>query len=261
MNDGDAPYPPDAYAPNGILWWKLLTEPGKKRRYGAERKLAAWLAYNLDVGDTFTLRDLREAIGDDGQANDDEHLNRRLRNLRPDGWILPSNNDDKSLPIGVYRVDQKGWHPGLGKRDVRDDISAGMRRRVLERDGRRCVICGVGQGEPYPGEPASKAVLTIGHRVARELGGSSKDINNLQAECKRCNEPVREELGNPETLDDVMLDLKRLRREELQRLLSWIDHGYRTRDRLDVLFDRYRALSAGERVDLAEEVRRRLGGR
>src|SRR4051812_23288321 len=65
-----------------------------------------------------------------------------------DGGI-PSNADDRTLPVGTYRLEKKGWHPGLGEREKEDGISNGKRRRVIERDGRRCVVCGVGSGEPY----------------------------------------------------------------------------------------------------------------
>ena len=46
-------YPPEAYSDSGVLWWALDTWPGKRRRYGDERKLAAWLAFNIEVGETF----------------------------------------------------------------------------------------------------------------------------------------------------------------------------------------------------------------
>lgn len=253
-------YPSEAYAPDGRLWWELDKAPGTSRPFGAERKIAAWLYYNKSEGDLFTMRDLRQALGSETIPNDAEHLNRRLRALRPDGWIIPSNKDDRTLPTDTYRVEQKGWHPGLGSRPKREGVSQGDRRRVLDRDGRRCVVCGVGEGEPYPNEPGTRAALTIGHRTPRERGGSSKDLNNLQTECKRCNEPVRDEMREPETLEQLLPDVRRMPKGDLQSLLSWLDQGYRTRSKLDAIYDRARALSAGERDDLKSAVRRIIGG-
>lgn len=258
MRDPEGEYPREAYAEEGALWWDVKFWPGTKRRFGAERKLAAWMTFNLDVGEVFTMRRLREALGTDIVPNDDEHLNRRLRRLRSDGWVFPTNKDDKSLGTGVYRLDQVGWNPALGARPREDTISKAMERKVFKRDGHRCVICGVGRGEPYPGIPGSRAVITVGHRVARAHGGSSKDSDNLETQCSPHNETVREEIP-PESLDDVMLNLKRLNRAELVKLETWLSLGRRTRDRLDELHDRARSLTPTEREIVYNEARRRLG--
>src|SRR4051794_14160700 len=105
-------YPDLAFTSDGTLWWDVRLVPGTRRKFGAERRIAAWLAFNREEGETFTMRDLRRALGADAIPNDDEQLNRRLRALRPDGWDIPSNKDDRTLAVGVYRVNQKGWHPG-----------------------------------------------------------------------------------------------------------------------------------------------------
>lgn len=258
MHDPEAEYPPEAYAENGVLWWELKTWPGKRTKYGVERKLAAWMAFNLDEGDLFTMRRLREALGTDVVPNDDEHTNRRFRKLREDGWIVPSNKDDKSLAVGVYRLEKIGWHPAAGARPKADSISKAIERFVFERDGHRCVICGVGQGEPYPGKPDSHAVITVGHRRARAHKGSAKDPDNLETQCSLHNETVRDEVL-PESLGEVLLDLRRLNRAELAKLETWLSQGHRSRDRLDTLHDRARSLSPNERQRVLDEVRKRLG--
>jgi hypothetical protein len=257
--DGD--YPEEAFAPDGTtLWWELETWPGlPNRTYGAERKLAAWLAFNLEPGATFTMPEIRAALGDGVVPNEAEHLNRRLRRLREDNWELPTTKDDGTLPPGTYRVDAVGWHPGLGDRPRANSISQGTRRRVLERDQRRCVVCGVAAGEPYPGEPFSVAVMTIGHRVSNALRGSSNDPNNLQVECKKCNEPVRQALPSPETLAELRPDVLGLRGEEARKLERWLLAGHRERDRVDRIYDRARFLSAGEKDELQRLLRRKVG--
>lgn len=258
-----SPYPPGVYAPDGTLWWQLQKHPSRKtQKYGAENKLCAWLAYNVPVGGTVTMTALRNALGSDVVPNKDEHLNRRLRELRQrDGWSIPSNKDDGSLPVGTYRVDVVGWHPGLGtERPPKKTISQATRRRVFDRDGSRCKVCNVGSGEEYPGEPGSSATLTVGHIIANANGGSSSDINNLRTECKRCNEPVRHEIRVPETLQEVLPDVRNLKRVEKERLLSWLRAKQRARDKLDVVYDRARFLTEPEREELEQKLQIMVSG-
>ncbi len=247
-------YPAAAYAPDGQLWWTLEVAPGTKRRYGAVNKIAAWLYFSKAIGDRFTLRELRAAVGTDNVPNDQEHFNRRMRELRALGWRLPSSQDDAQLRTNEYRVAEKGWQPGAGPRPkISGQISPTVRRAVLERDGRRCVICGVGSGEPYPDPPTENAVMSTGHRIPQKFGGSD-GIDNLQVECKRCNEPVREEVGLPETLDAVYAQVRGLKRADKETMLRWLRSGRKVRSKLDVLYDRARQLSPEERDQLTQRL-------
>ncbi|MDM7488688.1 HNH endonuclease [Rhodococcus sp. CSLK01-03] len=250
----DQQYPAEAYAPTGELWWTLQFHPGKKMPYGAERKIAAWLYFNKSVGSTFTMRELREALGADNVPNNQEHLNRRMRQLRKLGWRLPSSQEVAGLKPDEYKVAEQGWHPGLGERPkTAGMIGARLRRQVFERDGNRCVICGVGRGEPYPDPPPGVAVMSVGHRIPQEFGGTD-DLDNLQTECKRCNEQVREEAGLPETLDEVYAEIKGLKRTEKTVLLQWLRSGRRLRSKVDTLYDRARRLSESEKETLIERL-------
>ncbi|KAA8885090.1 HNH endonuclease [Nocardia colli] len=247
-------YPAAAYAPSGELWWLLEHAPNTKKPFGAEPKIAAWLHFNKEIGDRFTLRELRKAVSTDNLANNQEHFNRRMRQLRKLGWQLVSSQEDGRLRTDEYRVAQKGWHPAVGPRPkISGQIGGALRRRVLLRDGHRCVICGIGSGELYPDPPESTAVMSIGHRIPQELGGSD-DIDNLQVECKRCNEPVREEAGLPETLEEVYAQVKGLKRAEKMTLLEWLRNGRRSRSKLDDLYDRARRLNPSERARLADRL-------
>ncbi|MFF2676818.1 HNH endonuclease [Arthrobacter koreensis] len=253
-------YPDLAYAPNNVLWWKLQKHVDKNIDFGAELKLASWLAFNVNVGDTVTMRELRKALGD-AIPNDDEHLNRRLRELRKrDGWEILSNKDDGRLAVGEYRITKQGWHPGLGTQRAKSKgISASVRRRVLERD-ERCTVCGVGPGEAYPDLPSTRAVMTIGHIVPSDRGGSSSDLNNLRVECKICNEPVRQEIRVPERLEEILPDVRKLKKAEAQKLMSWLSAGQRSRDSLDELYDRSRKLGPVERNVLVNRLRVKIAG-
>lgn len=256
MTTGAQTYAPEAYSPTGVAWWLLDKHPGTNKGYGDVRKIAAWLAFNVNIGNTFTMRDLREVLGDAyGKPNAKEHLNRRLRELRPDGWVVFSYRDDRSLPLDGYRLRRIGWHPGLGTdRPPAVRVSGRLRRQVLDRDGRRCVVCGIGPAEPYPGEPESLARLTVGHRVPVGRARRAVSADELQTECQRCNEPVRDEAPDPQTVAEVLAQVRGLSRRDRDMLLEWLSQGRRLRTRLDEVHDRVRALTPRERTVIINEL-------
>lgn len=243
-------------APDGTPWWELTVEPGTRSKpFGQERRLAAWLWFNKEIGDIFTMNELREALGPD-IVGKSEHLNRRLRTLRTVGWVIPSNKDDGSLKPDEYRVQVKGARYWLAedRRAHRPFApSARVRRQVIEHDGGRCVLCGIAAGESYPGEHNSKARLTIGHRVPQErlrTRGAADDIDNWRTECARCNEPVRDETPDPRKYDEVLAQTRRLTRANKRTLLSWLQRGERTRSELDRVYDQARLLTHNEKEGL-----------
>ncbi|WP_328446197.1 HNH endonuclease [Amycolatopsis sp. NBC_00438] len=254
-------YPLAAYVPDGTLWWQLKLAPGAKRPFGDEQKLAAWLAFNCVPGDRITMRQLRAALGEEDRPNAAEHLNRRLRVLRQrDGWQIPSARDDGSLGHDEYRLDAKGWHPGLGRSRPKNDApSDSVRRRVFERDGRTCVVCGIAAGESYDDLPEKRARLTLGHRIPgkRLLRGAS--VDELQAECARCNETVRDGVENPLTLPEILPDIRGLPRKDKQTLLDWLQAGRRNKSRLDIAYAEVRRLSAKAKSELMKELEKMVG--
>ena len=147
--------------------------PGKRQKFGGEKRLAAWLQFEREVGETFTMKDLRAALGAEGVPDNAEHLNRRLRELRKDDWEITSYQDDRSLPPDTYRLDAKGTRVWLGERNPRNTVSLAIRTMVIRRDGGRCKICGIGSNEPYHHEPGTNAVMTVGHITPQERGGTN----------------------------------------------------------------------------------------
>ncbi|MGY4926168.1 HNH endonuclease [Streptomyces sp. 900105755] len=243
-------------APNGTPWWELTIQPDTRNKpFGQERRLAAWLWYNKDIGDIFTMNELRNALGEDIVGRS-EHLNRRLRTLRQVAWIIWSYKDDASLRPDEYRLQAKGaryWLAEDRQAHRRFAPSARVRREVIDRDGGRCVICGIAAGETYPGEPSNIARLTIGHRVPQErlrTRGTADDIENWRTECARCNEPVRDELPDPRQYDEVLAQIRRLGRGHKRTLLSWLQQGERTRSEVDRAYDLARTLTRNEQIDL-----------
>ncbi|MGV9249448.1 HNH endonuclease [Streptomyces sp. NPDC003710] len=262
--DADEPHD-EQRAPDGTLWWELSFWPGSKREFGQEPKLGAWIWFHKGVGETFTMRELRTALGPE-IVGESEHLNRRLRKLREFEWIIQSYKDDRTLPQDTYRLEVKGRRLWLQEERKRSNgapkFSQRTRRIVLDRDGSRCKVCGVGDGESYPGEPGSKAKLTIGHRVPQERlrsRGAADDIDNWRTECARCNETVRNELPDPEQYDEVAAEIKQLRKADLALLLSWLRTGERSRSKLDRAYDRARKLSHSENEKLIGYVEKLLG--
>jgi hypothetical protein len=251
-------------APDGTLWWKLSHRPGSNKPFGQVPRIAAYLWFRKELEDTFTMRELRSELGAD-LIGSSEHLNRRLRELRDAGWQIDSNKDDRQLPLDVYRVQVKGARLWIDSERNELQVfrpSQRVRRIVLDRDGSRCRVCGIGVGESYPGEPNSKARLTIGHRVPQErlrARQAADDIDNWRTECSRCNETVRNEMPDPEQYDEVEAEVKQLKTADLRQLLNWMRSGERTRSRLDHAYDRARNLSHNEREQLITYIANMLG--
>lgn len=238
------------YNGTGTPWWQ--------GPFGGERRIAAYLYFNVEVGGTFTMREIREGLGRDGVPDNAEHLNRRLRNLRKQGWVFPSYKDQAGQDIESYVLKVKGNKLWLGEQTKHAAISDAIKRQLFERDHSRCVLCGVGAGEPYPGEPGTAAKLTAGHRTA---GARSDDVSldNLRTECSRCNEPSGDTPPNPEVLAEVMASVKRLGAADKATLLAWLDSGHRQRNRVDMAYDRIKGLAQSEQEQMVQFLRSATG--
>jgi hypothetical protein len=98
---------------------------------------------------------------------------------------------------GVYCADCGTWNywaPGAetGRKprtvaNLRKDVSASQRARILNRDNARCVLCGVGDGPLHVGH-----LLSVEDGIA--LGAANDVLNddaNLAAMCETCNLGLR----------------------------------------------------------------------
>jgi 5-methylcytosine-specific restriction endonuclease McrA len=211
------------------------------------------LWFTREVGDVFTLPEAKAELGDD-LASLSQHFDRRLRELRKVDWLIPSGRDGgNGLRPEEYRLEYKGarwWIPEERRGAKRFASSSTIRRFVLERDGSRCVLCGVGSRESYPGEPTTVARLTIGHRVPQERlrqYGQRDNLENWRTECARCNEEVRDAAPDPHTYEEVMAAVKVLTRFEKSLLRDWAVRGERIRTPLDRAYDQVRMLSESDR--------------
>jgi len=249
-------YPKPAYFQN-TLWWELDVWPTSGLPLGDEPRIAAWLAYNKSVGDTFTTDELRTALGQrlsHSSRNDREHFQRRIRQLRGarDGWVFPSAKHDRTVLSGTYRLDKVGWHPAKGDRP-RDAtrVSKRVRREVLSRDHERCFHCGVISGQPYPDFPERTATMTVGHVTPADFGGIAEP-SNLRAECALCNESIRSATAAPELAQGVKVAANDLNKKDRLELRNWIRAGHRIRNKVDVTYDRFRQLTTGDKDEFTK---------
>ncbi len=230
-------YPDDAFSPSGELWWEMEFAPGSKKRFGVSKRIAAWVQFNMQIGESVTMKVLRSSISSKGNPNTDEHFNRRFRELRESGWKLTSNKEDSTLASNEYRLVVKGasiWKDGVNS--YRSKLSDRVRRQVLERDKQICQVCFIGAGEEYPSEPESRARMTVGHLRANALAGSVDPLN-LRTECSRCNETVRDEFSIGEGIDVIWPKVRRLSKSDKTTLLIWLNHGRRPSTEVAMIFD------------------------
>jgi 5-methylcytosine-specific restriction endonuclease McrA len=233
----DIHYPEGAYAIkyDGKLWWDRKKGDGPRGAEGAVPRTASWLKFNKQIGDLFTTVELRQALG-----VKDEHFQRRIRELKSWGWDFDGSKDSSDLK-DEYRLIKYGWWPGSEERKPTNtsSISGPVRREVIERDGGRCVLCGVAAGEPYPDPPTATARITIGHLIPASAGGTNA-LDNLRAECARCNETAHADTRTPETANSLIQSIRSLSPKDRARLRSWVAAGSRQRDNVDRIYDRYR---------------------
>src|SRR3954447_17133914 len=76
---------------------------------GTRVRAALWLVEVVGVGNHFTKAELREAFPGV------EQVDRRMRDLRDDSWVIATNREDRSLELDELRFVSMGgrvWEPG-----------------------------------------------------------------------------------------------------------------------------------------------------
>lgn len=209
------------------------------RAMGAAKRTAKWLHEVVGAGNIFTKAQLRAAVPDR------EQVDRRMRDLREIGWVINTSNEDATLSNEQLRVVKEGEHPWVeGYRwPSGSRVSGKVRRMVFDRDGNRCVVCGIASGEPYPHEPTKKARLTIGHVLPKGRRGSN-DPENLRTECSLCNETSRHLTSTPVDPELVKAEIRALPRAERAELRLWMTENRRRFTKTEALWAKYRQLPA-----------------
>ncbi|MEV6910887.1 hypothetical protein [Amycolatopsis sp. NPDC051071] len=213
-------------------------------------RVALWLAAEVGEGGHFVKQQLREAMPGV------EQIDRRMRDLRPAGWSILTYRDRTSLAPGQLLLEKIGlpvWekeHRSAGLRVV----TASTRRRVFERDGNRCIRCGILAGEIYPDETAVSARLTVGHVEAHKYGSGAGE-ENLVTECARCNETAKHLAAPRFDERQVWDEISELPRKDKQVILNWLAAGKREPSRVERVMSHLWQLPGLQR----DEISRKLG--
>lgn len=103
-------------------------------------------------GGAFTKQQMRTALSTPQKEEQDEQLDRRMRDLRPEGWVITTYREDRTLNPNQLRLVTEGgavWQPGY--RSLKQGVpTAKQRQATFAADDYRCRFCGIGAGEPYP---------------------------------------------------------------------------------------------------------------
>ncbi|MEU7646640.1 HNH endonuclease [Streptomyces huasconensis] len=216
--------------------------------------MALWLRDEVGEGGVFSRARLRAAI------QGAEQVDRRMRDLRPAGWVIRTYRDRPSLqPDQLYLevIGRPVWEPEHRAAGLRQ-ISSKTRRLVLERDGHACRRCGHAAGEAYADDPSAHVRLTVGH-VNPHRSGSAAEAEDLITECARCNETVKHLTGVQMTKEQVWDRVTELRRRDKQELLDWMKADGRAMSQMERVWAMYRQLPAVLREDLKRDLDSLLG--
>ena len=154
--------------------------PNKLKKLGPlQRRILALLQDNPEGLD---IAAIRSQLGLTGQ----QHLDRRVRDLDP-YYIIERIRKGRRV---VYRLE--------GERPEGDweyaAIAKDLRAKILNRDGRRCRMCGRTVEE-------DRVKLQIDHKIPRSWGGRTEE-KNLWALCSACNEGKKDHF---ETFDPAQM--------------------------------------------------------
>lgn len=204
------------------------------QKAGTMVKGALWLVNEVGVGNTFTKDQLRQAFPGVSQ------IDRRIRDLRDYGWVIRSNTEDASLRPEEQRFVKQGlrvWDPTERRQGGTSTLTAKERRKVLERDGYQCTVCGIAGGESYPDRDYETAVLSITKSPSADPG---KVEDHFVTECRRCKSGQASIAQND--IQVVLSNVRALSDEDRQRLARWVSRGRRGPTPLDRVWFSYRQL-------------------
>ena len=137
-------------------------------RAGSKVRVALWLIAEVGTGGTFTKADLRAAFPAV------EQVDRRMRDLRAEGWVIATYREDRSLAADELRLVTVGarvWEPGYRPRSRA--VPARERRAVFSRDGYACRYCGISAGETYRTTPFERQSFLPPGQVPAATAASS----------------------------------------------------------------------------------------
>ena len=149
---------------------------------------------------------------------------RRVREIRSEeGWEISSNNDDRSLKPGEYRLEREP--PFSNQYQFARSISTRLRAEVLERNGYTCQMCGAGAGEDDLYTPGRRVRLHVGHIIDRSHGGMDTS-SNLRALCSTCNQGAKNLVMEPPRWVWLLSHIRRASIDDQKRALDWLERKF-----------------------------------
>jgi hypothetical protein len=179
-----------------------------KLKLGTRIRSALWLLSEVGVGNLFTKAAHRAAFPGVTQAD------RRIRELRKDGWVIHTSADDASLNTDeqrLVRVGARVWERGAGRSHGAAAPSAKCRRAALAASNYQCTICGIAAGESYPDAPHATAILAVSRRS--RIAADGNPALQLAVECKQCMAGYSTLHGNSSGLEAIVAALSPLQRK------------------------------------------------
>lgn len=201
---------------------------------GTRVRVALWLHSEVGPGGTFTKADLRSAFPGV------EQIDRRMRDLRAEGWIITTYQEDRSLAADELRLVEEGaavWERGYRSQQSRA-ITAKERQTAMRADSFACVICGIGGGEVFPEHPLRTAKLAVVH-----VGDDARGGRRLSTICDLCIAG-----GARGTTDALISAIDELTPSERVLLADWVRRGVRPRSKEEQLWAQYRQLPSVDRA-------------
>ena len=202
--------------------------------------MALWLHSEVHEGGVFTKASLRDAFPEV------EQVDRRMRDLRPEGWVISTYREDRSLAPDELRLVRLGgfvWEPDYRSQKV-GGLTDRERNAVLAGDNFRCLHCGIAAGESYPDDKVRTAKLTI----ARARGHEDTHMTL----CDRCH-VTNSAFAADTTIDRDIFELPEPSR---RRFEAWILHDRRDWTPEEMIWARFRRLPSARRQAIREKVTR-----
>jgi len=222
-------------------------------KVGAAKRVAHYLATKVGEGETFSKATLREIVPNT------EQVDRRMRDLRKVGWKIRNYKDMASLAPNELFLEKIGDHVWEdGYRWPAEGLTAAKRRRVYERDGHRCAVCGIDFGAEYPDKPGVIARPTVGHVIPKDRGGDPTALENLRPECQLCNETARNLTEVPADLELLKQKVAALPRKDKRELIGWMLRRQRSYSDAERIWTQYSQLPGSQQEEIHEALARML---
>lgn len=200
-------------------------------------RAALWLRAEIGEGRTFTKEMLRQAFPDVAQ------IDRRVRDLRDNSWVIQTNREDVTLSAGEQRLVQIGdavWDPSHRSATSPKKPTAKQRQETFATDDYCCVMCGITAGQAYPEDALRRATLTV------LPGRGSGEDREWVTGCDRCrNGPA----SVPEYAS-VAEQFAQLSTDEQRAVRNWSSIGAREPTAAEKVWRQLRRLPHQSRQDL-----------